>query len=235
MIGWPWDVELDYDYEYSEANVTEEVKDAMTQKDPKLSVFEYDKETNISRARMFAYGTLKSSFANHRALHESTFVGMGVLKDHVMVDMGPYPAICPIEEGGWVVHGEVYLVDFKTLDVLDNIEGHPVFYQRVEVNLDYHGKVYTYIRPRRIILHEGAPFVPSGRWLGPETVTFQWSDRMRVGNPLLAVKKRSIITMGGASDEHKPSPGPLYLPPPARQAPVVVSTPLQVGPGWEEA
>lgn len=82
---------------------------------------------------VFVYGTLKKGEGNHRLMSMSE----GVLlyspaesyPNYTMYDLGGFPAV--VHGGTSCIRGEVYKV--KTLDLLDDLEGHPTFYCREQV------------------------------------------------------------------------------------------------------
>uniref|UniRef100_A0A131YM80 Gamma-glutamylcyclotransferase family protein n=1 Tax=Rhipicephalus appendiculatus TaxID=34631 RepID=A0A131YM80_RHIAP len=87
---------------------------------------------------VFVYGTLKSGETNHRILTDpvngrSTLLGQArTLKKWPLVLVSSYeiPCLLPCEGLGHEVHGEVYQVDDRMLEVLDRLESHPDYYVR---------------------------------------------------------------------------------------------------------
>ncbi len=78
--------------------------------------------------RVAVYGSLKQGFGNHRLLSDSLLLGVGdTPPDYSMLSFGSYPGVI---EGSDQIKVEVYAVDDKTLNRLDNLEGHPTFYRR---------------------------------------------------------------------------------------------------------
>jgi gamma-glutamylcyclotransferase (GGCT)/AIG2-like uncharacterized protein YtfP len=81
---------------------------------------------------VFVYGTLKRGFSNWRALlaERSTFLGeaVSVAADFAMLD-GSFPRLLR-RPHGHPVFGELFEVDRKTLQRLDRLENHPMWYQR---------------------------------------------------------------------------------------------------------
>ncbi len=78
---------------------------------------------------VFVYGTLKRAHGNHRLLAGSKYIGTGLTKDkYVMYEDGiPY-----VSESFSLtnISGELYDVSRATLDDLDMLEGHPIWYKR---------------------------------------------------------------------------------------------------------
>jgi len=108
------------------------------------------------------YGTLRRDDSRFGALSASQFKGMGKLPSNIaLYDYGAFPFIKTEER---IVEPqvtcEVYVVDDKTLSVLDSIEGHPHFYERKQVNIEGHGLSWVYFLEEA----EG-PQIESGDWI----------------------------------------------------------------------
>ena len=94
-------------------------------------------------SQVFVYGTLKRGQRNHHYLAEAEFVG-----DHLtdecfsMYQFDDYPAVT--ENGNHAISGEIYRVNQLEFEMLDELEGYPHFYQRIELDSDY-GCVWMYI------------------------------------------------------------------------------------------
>ena len=71
--------------------------------------------------KVFVYGTLKRGHGNHVLLRGSDFLGPSFSKS----------------PGTTRVIGELYNVDELTLNHLDMLEGHPTWYKREQINVDY--------------------------------------------------------------------------------------------------
>jgi len=78
---------------------------------------------------VFVYGTLKRGHGNNRLLKDSKYIGTGLTKNRfVMYEDGiPY-----VSKGFSLtnISGELYKVSRATLDNLDTLEGHPIWYKR---------------------------------------------------------------------------------------------------------
>jgi gamma-glutamylaminecyclotransferase len=110
---------------------------------------------------VFVYGTLLRGECNHRLLARARFVGEAVTEARFeLVDLGAYPAMCA--GGTMAVRGECYCVDARTLARLDRLEGHPDYYERVEIRLATGREVETYVMPRSEVA--GRPRIGSGDW-----------------------------------------------------------------------
>jgi gamma-glutamylaminecyclotransferase len=94
-------------------------------------------------SQVFVYGTLKRGQRNHHYLVQAEFVG-----DHLseecfsMYQFDDYPAVT--ENGSHAVSGEIYRVNRLGFEMLDELEGYPRFYQRIEIATDY-GCAWMYI------------------------------------------------------------------------------------------
>jgi gamma-glutamylaminecyclotransferase len=101
------------------------------------------------KIRVFVYGTLKRGRANNGALEGGTnkFLGLAFITGaYKFVDLGWYPGVIRGEVlPERKIGGEVWEIDLDTLNTLDNIEGHPHFYERIRVptSLGSHAWVYT--------------------------------------------------------------------------------------------
>jgi len=76
------------------------------------------------------------------------------------VNLGSFPGL--LEGGGTGVLGEVYEVDDTTLAAIDRLEGHPRFYERVQLRLARGLRVEGYILRRAGA--ERYPLIESGDW-----------------------------------------------------------------------
>jgi gamma-glutamylcyclotransferase (GGCT)/AIG2-like uncharacterized protein YtfP len=74
------------------------------------------------------YGSLKKGFGNHGLLSDSKFIDKGcTFPNYKLISMGSYPAALVGKKSLAV---EIYEVSQKTLERLDQLEGHPSFYTR---------------------------------------------------------------------------------------------------------
>jgi gamma-glutamylaminecyclotransferase len=92
---------------------------------------------------IFVYGTLRRNHSNHRLLGDADCYGTGSTRDkYAMYVTGGYPFVTSIETRYQIV-GELYAVDDETLDIIDKMEGHPLYYTRREVAIDVEGSEYV--------------------------------------------------------------------------------------------
>lgn len=114
--------------------------------------------------RVFVYGTLKQGHGNHPALEGAEFLGRHVLEvpGLVLVDLGAYPGVVrTTTDEVRPIYGEVYLVNNDTLHVLDLIEGHPNFYERIKYDTPWK-KAWVYTLPADYLEHNDV--VENGCW-----------------------------------------------------------------------
>ncbi|HVT71595.1 MAG TPA: gamma-glutamylcyclotransferase family protein [Lacunisphaera sp.] len=103
--------------------------------------------------RIFAYGTLKAGFENHRYLAGQRLLGAaGTAEGFTLYSLGDYPGMVRSGEPGRMVHGELWEVDDTCLAALDELEGVAEgLYARVPVPLQppFDGvpaEAYLYLR-----------------------------------------------------------------------------------------
>lgn len=124
--------------------------------------------------KVFVYGTLKLGFPNHRHyLSEAKYLGEGELTG-IMFHLTGFPAI-NLGDPFSKIHGEVYLCTWEEImemDILEGVRTH--LYNRVEVAMDKHDKVWTYVfdRDRATDQHW---VIPTGFWNGTDTKKVLWN------------------------------------------------------------
>lgn len=94
---------------------------------------------------VFVYGTLKRGYPNNGRLDEGRFIGPAVTRaGFAMWDYGSFPMVARPRKAGYLVSGEVFLVDDEGLAGCDRLEGHPRFYQRhrIRVNIEIGSGLY---------------------------------------------------------------------------------------------
>jgi len=95
---------------------------------------------------LFVYGTLMRGQRNHSFLGDARHLGPErTAPAYTLVSLGPFPALR--ESGSTSVEGELYEVDSAILTALDQLEGHPDFYQRGAVELADGRAAVTYFLP----------------------------------------------------------------------------------------
>lgn len=82
----------------------------------------------VKRTKVFVYGTLKKGFCNHYLLKR--YKGKPAIAPELDLHYGFLPMAI---RGNGIVKGELYVIDIKTLEKLDCLEGHPRFYERIEL------------------------------------------------------------------------------------------------------
>ena len=87
--------------------------------------------------KVFVYGTLKEGHGNNVLLSFSERLGTGITEDkYIMYELGiPY-----VSKSFKLtrISGEVYRVKLDTLEALDLLEGHPNWYKREKVEVEYY-------------------------------------------------------------------------------------------------
>lgn len=86
---------------------------------------------------LFVYGTLKKGFDNHTYLTNSKFTSTAkTAKKYPMIQTNPaFPYLIYQSGKGHQIHGEVYMIDYKTLIEIDALEGCPTHYKRDEIEV----------------------------------------------------------------------------------------------------
>lgn len=107
---------------------------------------------------VFVYGSLLRGGQYHHLIRGAPCEGPARTAPlFTLVDLGPYPALVP--GGCTAVHGELYKADDALLQRLDELEGHPDFYQRQIIPLDDGRTAQSYL----LAQSRGEPIV-SGDW-----------------------------------------------------------------------
>jgi gamma-glutamylcyclotransferase (GGCT)/AIG2-like uncharacterized protein YtfP len=101
----------------------------------------------MSLQRLFVYGTLKKGQNNHHFLKHSNFETSDVIEKTDMYDLGGFPGVV---KGKNKVHVESYIVNEKTLQEIDRLEGHPYFYNRqiIRSSSGKKGWIYIFLRDK---------------------------------------------------------------------------------------
>tara|TARA_B100000579_G_scaffold429891_1_gene442385 strand:- start:516 stop:875 length:360 start_codon:yes stop_codon:yes gene_type:complete len=111
--------------------------------------------------KLFVYGTLKKQHSRNNILGAASFIKeIKTLPNYTMIDLGAFPGI--LDLGTNVIYGELYEVDDSTLEVCDLIEGHPNFYTRKFINLEFDDIAEAYFLPQT--KYEDYPAIKSGLW-----------------------------------------------------------------------
>ena len=86
--------------------------------------------------KLFVYGTLKKGFNNHHYVKEYECLGeANTVEKYPMINSGYFPSLIDDKGIGYYIKGFVYLVDDNQLVKIDNLEGHPTFFQRKEIDI----------------------------------------------------------------------------------------------------
>jgi len=124
---------------------------------------------------LFVYGTLRrpdggpeaDTHFHHRIANTIELAEKATLFGAAIYDFGSYPGVGPAESSV-SVRGEIFQVTNEGMEIADEIEGHPTFYERREatVVLDngMGGAAWVYWAPDEL-LAENTP-IGSGDWFG---------------------------------------------------------------------
>jgi len=111
----------------------------------------------LTKHKLLVYGTLKRNFYNHGLLEEfsgeSEFIKNTRTRfsTYYMKENGGFPAVFFKAALGSFISGELYLVSDKIRDNCDQLEGHPVWYQRRRVPLVGSEECWMYIMRDKFI------------------------------------------------------------------------------------
>lgn len=101
----------------------------------------------MNKQLLFVYGTLKRGFRNERLLRNAEFVGEATTVEtdaFIMMSNGGFPAVYRKEQCGDAVAGELYWVTPEQLRRVDELENHPDWYCREEVETTG-GRAWMYL------------------------------------------------------------------------------------------
>lgn len=121
--------------------------------------------------RVFVYGTLRPprpgvpADASRFYYRVAPYVERAIearLSAAVLYDAGAFPAARP---GEGVVHGDLLIVTPPALHLMDQIEGHPVFFQRTEATVQTEAgpvTAWVYWAPEELVAERDS--IPGGDW-----------------------------------------------------------------------
>ena len=111
--------------------------------------------------KLFVYGTLKKQYSRNDILSAASFIKeIKSLPRYTMIDLGAFPGI--LDSGINVIYGELYEVDDSILEMCDLIEGHPNFYSRQFIKLEFDINAEAYFLPQS--KYKDYPEIKSGLW-----------------------------------------------------------------------
>ena len=111
---------------------------------------------------IFVYGTLRTGEPNHDLLAHLTPQCLAHTEPlYELINLGAFPAM--VKGGTTSVVGEVYEVDYATLQALDHLEGHPRFYRRCSIKLREGAEVEAYLLPTHQA--QGYDRISGGDWV----------------------------------------------------------------------
>jgi gamma-glutamylcyclotransferase (GGCT)/AIG2-like uncharacterized protein YtfP len=117
---------------------------------------EADRLADTVGVNVFVYGTLKRNHGNSHLLKSASFLGRCYIEGRWKIyDTGYFPCVVRLQEGAPSrVVGEVYKVNLDTLRTLDMLEGHPNWYERVQVDTPWN-QAWVYTLPSTIVVRAG--------------------------------------------------------------------------------
>ena len=110
-------------------------------------------------AKLFVYGTLMAGESNHWWLKGAEFLGSDELEDAQLFNLGAYPMLL---HGDGMVVGELYQISLQTVQLLDQLEGHPDYFQRNWVTLKS-GRAALVYQGRTALVQEYS-LISNGLW-----------------------------------------------------------------------
>lgn len=116
---------------------------------------------------VFVYGTLRWGQRAHSVIDLAGGQLMAsntkTVDPHFrMYDLGAFPCVVQVGPGGTHIHGEVYRVTGKGMQILDELEGYPWHYNRalIMTESNHYANMYVYEwEPNHL------PFIESGDWV----------------------------------------------------------------------
>ena len=117
----------------------------------------------MAESLILVYGSLLSGERNHGYLQHAQLIGKGVTLPHFdLLDLGSYPAM--VLDGQTAIHGEIYAVDDDTLARLDRLEGHPHYFVRAHITLQWPDELEAWVYVMRREILTAKPRIASGDW-----------------------------------------------------------------------
>ena len=111
---------------------------------------------------IFVYGTLRSDESRNIILKDSEYIGIfKTAPKYTMINLGIFPGI--LNYGSTPITGEIYIVTNFVLKILDQIEGHPDFYKREQIDIENFDKISAYFLDKD--KYASYPEIESGDWL----------------------------------------------------------------------
>lgn len=114
---------------------------------------------------VFVYGTLMSGLSNNRLLRRSELIDTATTEDELVLVASSLPFLLE-KKGKSYVSGEIYRVTEDALYNIDQLEGHPDWYERkmieVVTELGDKMKAWAYFMPESKI--SGATVIESGSY-----------------------------------------------------------------------
>lgn len=123
------------------------------------------------KIKIAVYGSLKRGFGNHFFLQKSRFLTTTNTKDSIFMlnSFGAFPAVT--KNGKFKIQVEIYEINKKTLNTLDDLEGNGIFYKREIFEFEDGAKAWMYC-----LLNEKHKFLPNhyGVYITEDKTTLVW-------------------------------------------------------------
>ena len=113
---------------------------------------------------LFVYGTLMRGHLRADTLRYERYIGeVQTLPQYALLDCGNYPGLVRVENDGKSIHGELYEVNSRLIEVLDRIEGSPELFRLEKVEIENSPDVYAYFLKYKI---NNPRYCQNNKWEG---------------------------------------------------------------------
>lgn len=122
--------------------------------------------------KVFVYGTLKRGYHNFEGyLAKEKLLGEAQVEG-ILLHCGGFPALSLADKFTWI-KGEVYEVSDQALDNMDRLEGHPDWYNRIQLLIGQFGLCWVYTFPQ-VFSSKESQVIQGGEWRGTHTPSVHW-------------------------------------------------------------
>lgn len=113
---------------------------------------------------LFVYGTLMKGHLRADTLKHEKYIGEAkTAPQYALLDCGNYPGLVRVEKDGKAIHGELYEVNSKLIEVLDRIEGSPELFRLEPIEIENAPVVYAYFLKYKI---NNPRYCENNKWEG---------------------------------------------------------------------
>ena len=114
---------------------------------------------------VFTYGTLMKGQRNHHYVESSQYICGAILYDYSLFDT-PYDYPAAVKAEGHKVYGEVYEVDDRTKEQMDELEEVGILYDCSEVMVETeNGKMKAFFYEYLKSTERMKPYIRKGKWV----------------------------------------------------------------------